>query len=519
MFLLSVLLSYLFGCISIIALLVYLYVYYGLDLREIIAEREQYQDFYPLSENEQSKNSTIDTVNYIMQFLFQEMKDTSRIRRYITNKLKIEFNELKNTRIGKLFLQDIIIQSFSLGKECPVLSDIQFEQQERDERGLIKEFVTKLHIDYKDGFSVMLDIKLAFNQTCQLSIKIKRIQGRLRLEFRREPFSHWLLVFQDEPLIDLDIKSYLSSRESSQLAHIIDQRIRHTIRRKQIWPNYKIRYRPFFPTSQQPLSTEASSVINSNLILGKFHIEIQHCDRLSIPYAIFNKENSSSLFIFLTIGINKQMCKDYLRLNRDQWIKQEIEFIPNVHKIRLKEVLYMDHIEILIEELDPIPNEIEDLNAFKQALEDKNIFLLQIQNQEIKQLEQTNLLLKPKSTNKNERKIKILVGIPLLHYVQVPYVNETIKTVENEELLTTAQQPIQDVDPSIEHQKNSSVDMINLVMMNADMLPEFQAKATLTRKPATYVEFEDKFEFPANENDQYLNICLWCKPTLDFDMP
>ncbi|CAF1417599.1 unnamed protein product [Adineta steineri] len=35
----------------------------------------------------------------------------------------------------------------------------------------------------------------------------------------------------------------------------------------------------------------------------------------------------------------------------------------------------------------------------------------------------------------------------------------------------------------------------------------------------SYVEFKDKFEFPAPENDQYLNICLWCKPTLDFDMP
>jgi hypothetical protein len=37
------------------------------------------------------------------------MKDTSKIRRYVTKKLKVEFDELKNTRIGKLFLQDIIV--------------------------------------------------------------------------------------------------------------------------------------------------------------------------------------------------------------------------------------------------------------------------------------------------------------------------------------------------------------------------------------------------------------------------
>ena len=105
-------------------------------------------------------------------------------------------------------------------------------------------------------FSVTLDITLSFDQKCQLYIKVKRIQGQLRLELRREPFSHWLLVFQDEPLIDLEIKSYISTRESSQLAQIINQQIRRAIRRKQIWPNYKIRYQPFLFASKQSLPRE-----------------------------------------------------------------------------------------------------------------------------------------------------------------------------------------------------------------------------------------------------------------------
>jgi hypothetical protein len=37
------------------------------------------------------------------------MKDTSRLRRYIMRKLNVEFNELKNSRIGKLVLQDIVV--------------------------------------------------------------------------------------------------------------------------------------------------------------------------------------------------------------------------------------------------------------------------------------------------------------------------------------------------------------------------------------------------------------------------
>ncbi len=225
----------------------------------------------------------------------------------------------------------------------------------------------------------------------------------------------------------MEIKSYISTRESSELAQIIGQQIRRSIRRKQIWPSYKIRYQPFFPTSKQPSPIDISSVINKNLIPGKFYIEIQYCDRLSIPFEIYDKEKSSLLFIFLTINIHKQMCKDYLRMNRNQWIQKQIEFIPHMHKISIKEVLYMDQTEFLLEELDPLPDGIEDVVAFQTALEDKHVFLLQIQGEEIKTLKQTNCLLE----KQNEKKIQILIGIPLLHSVKVHRVIETDKTVEN----------------------------------------------------------------------------------------
>ncbi len=72
------------------------------------------------------------------------------------HKLNTEFKELKNSRTGKIFLQNIVvciyikkrspknyksifqIQNFSIGKECPTFSDIRLERQERDERQLIK---------------------------------------------------------------------------------------------------------------------------------------------------------------------------------------------------------------------------------------------------------------------------------------------------------------------------------------------------------------------------------------------
>jgi len=108
------------------------------------------------------------------------------------------------------------------------------------------------------------------------------------------------------------------------------------------------------------------------------------------------------------------MCQDYLHINRDQWRKKQIEFIPKSYKINIKEVPYMDRMEFLIDEFDPIPNEIEDKEAFKLALEDKNIFLLEIEGQQVKTLKHIN-----RSIQENDEQIEILVGMPLLHSVRV----------------------------------------------------------------------------------------------------
>jgi hypothetical protein len=62
-----------------------------------------------LFQSERAKNSTVDAVNYLFQFLFQELKDSSRLRRYLMHKLNTEFKELKNSRTGKIFLQNIVV--------------------------------------------------------------------------------------------------------------------------------------------------------------------------------------------------------------------------------------------------------------------------------------------------------------------------------------------------------------------------------------------------------------------------
>lgn len=287
---------------------------------------------------------------------------------------------------------------------------------------------------------------MLFGHKCQLFIKVKRIQGRLRLEFRREPFSHWLLVFQDEPTIDFEVKSYFAAGESPQVANIITQQLRRAMKRKQTWPSYKIRFQPFFSGSREPSPIEVLSAKGQNLIPGVYTVLMKYCDRLSIPLVIFDKQKIPSVTVFLTVNVNEKTCADYLHIDRSRWPTKEFELTRYVHKITAKEVTYMDRTEILIEQIEPLPSGIENEATFRAALEDRNVFLLQMQGQDVKTIKQMHRLLKYKvpaspnngapssgvATNGNDDKIKIVIGMPLLHSVRVQRALESITIPETE---------------------------------------------------------------------------------------
>lgn len=287
---------------------------------------------------------------------------------------------------------------------------------------------------------------LLFGHKCQLFIRVKHIKGLLRLEFRREPFCHWLLVFQDEPSIDFEVKYYSATVERPQLAQIITQQLRRAIKRKQTWPSYKIRYTPFFPVSKEPMSTDIFSADQRNLIPGMFHIIVKFCDRLAIPLSIFDKQKASSATVFLTVNVNEEKCSEYLHIDRATWPQKEIELPRSTTKILIKEVNYIDRTELLIEDIDPLPSHHEDFSVIKAAMEDRNLFLMKIQGQEAKSLKQTNRLLKYKSTisstdsstsittTGNQDKLHLVVGMPLLHSVRVSRVIEALINTETEKV-------------------------------------------------------------------------------------
>ena len=104
-------LSYILGCFCTILLVLLGFIYYGEHVKEKVLEQEQFPKSPPFPENHRLTNLTLEMFNYLFQFLFQELKDTGKLRRFIVKKLHIEFNDIKRTQIGQIFLRDISVRS------------------------------------------------------------------------------------------------------------------------------------------------------------------------------------------------------------------------------------------------------------------------------------------------------------------------------------------------------------------------------------------------------------------------
>lgn len=71
---------------------------------------------------------------------------------------------------------------------------------------------------------------------------VKRIYGQLRLQFSRQPYTHWSFSFYTDPLLNLAVESHFQGRQlQSNITNLIVNQIKKAIKRKHTLPNYKIR--------------------------------------------------------------------------------------------------------------------------------------------------------------------------------------------------------------------------------------------------------------------------------------
>ncbi|XP_041865806.1 PDZ domain-containing protein 8 [Melanotaenia boesemani] len=259
------------------------------------------------------KAETCNFLNAIFLFLFRELQHTPVVRHWLTKKIKVEFEELLQTKTAGRLLEGLSLRDISLGNSLPVFKTAKLMKPVHlNEDGMPEELNFEVDIEYNGGFHLAIDVDLVFGKSAYLFVKMRRVVGRLRLQFTRMPFSHWSFSFLEDPLVDFEVKSQFEGRPLPQLTSIIVNQLKRVIKKKHTLPNYKIRYKPFFPFQVQPPLGSACdvdlSVQDSKLVEGRLRVTLTECSRLFI-LGSYDRET----YVHCTLELSSQEWKEKTR--------------------------------------------------------------------------------------------------------------------------------------------------------------------------------------------------------------
>nr|XP_056706059.1 PDZ domain-containing protein 8 [Euleptes europaea] len=265
----------------------------------------------------ESTEETLYWLNAICLFLFRELRDTSLVRHWVTRKIKVEFEELLQTKMTGKVLEGLSLRDVSLGDVVPLFKNIKLLRPVIcNEEGCPEELDFEVDIEYSGGFHLAIDADLVFGKSAYLFVKISRILGRLRLVFTRLPFTHWSFTFVDEPVIGFDVKSQFEGRPLPQLTSIIVNQFKKVIRRKHTLPHYKIRFKPFFPFQVVPPEEYRDrnlNIQNFSLTEGRLKVSLIECSRLLI-FGSYERETTVHCTIELSSNVWEEKQRTSIKM-------------------------------------------------------------------------------------------------------------------------------------------------------------------------------------------------------------
>ncbi|XP_030424187.1 PDZ domain-containing protein 8 isoform X2 [Gopherus evgoodei] len=245
-----------------------------------------------------SREETCYFLNAICLFLFRELRDTSLVRHWVTKKIKVEFEELLQTKMTGKVLEGLSLRDVSLGDVVPLFKSIKLIRPVIcSDEGCPEELSFEVDLEYNGGFHLAIDADLVFGKSAYLFVKISRVMGKLRLVFTRLPFTHWSFSFMDDPVIGFEVKSQFEGRPMPQLTSIIVNQFKKVIKRKHTLPNYKIRLL-IFGSYERETNVHCTFELSSNVWEEK--------SRSSIKTAELIKGNLQSVGLTLRLVPSKE---------------------------------------------------------------------------------------------------------------------------------------------------------------------------------------------------------------------
>lgn len=263
-----------------------------------------------------SSEETCHFLNAIFLFLFRELRDTALVRNWVTKKIKVEFEELLQTKMTGKVLEGLSLRDVYLGNVLPVFKAVRLIRPVVcSEEGCPEELGFEVDLEYNGGFHLAIDADLVFGKSAYLFVKLSRVMGKLKLVFTRLPFTHWYFSFMDDPLIVFEVKSQFEGRPMPQLTSIIVNQFKKVIKRKHTLPNYKIRYKPFFPFQvSSPDEYEDRDLYIQDLPLteGRLKVTLIECTRLFI-FGSYEKETNVHCTMELSSSVWEEKSRSSIK--------------------------------------------------------------------------------------------------------------------------------------------------------------------------------------------------------------
>ncbi|XP_046604736.1 PDZ domain-containing protein 8 isoform X1 [Neodiprion virginianus] len=244
-------------------------------------------------------------INLTLQFLFNELRSAERVRSWLYRKLNNEFKVLlTRSTTGKLF-DSVQLRDLHLGNQFPTIKGLEVADAKIDaDTGLLETLDLALDLHYCGNFQLSIDAKMVLGKTAYLSVQVKRVTGRARLQFTRVPYTHWSLSFYSEPILEFHVQSHFQGRQlQPQIISLITGQIRRAIRKKHTLPRYKMRYKPFF----RRLNDEDVDLIedsNRKSSPGNLEVTLLEVSRLNMNPNSFNTDEIDRIEIYCTMSVD-----------------------------------------------------------------------------------------------------------------------------------------------------------------------------------------------------------------------
>ncbi|XP_009932950.2 PDZ domain-containing protein 8 [Opisthocomus hoazin] len=263
-----------------------------------------------------SREETCHFLNAIFLFLFRELRDTALVRNWVTRKIKVEFEELLQAKVTGKVLEGLSLRDVSLGDVLPIFKAIKLIRPVAcNDEGCPEELGFEVDLEYNGGFHLAIDADLVFGKSAYLFVKISRVMGKLKLVFTRLPFTHWSFSFMDDPVIVFEVKSQFEGRPMPQLTSIIVNQFKKAIKRKHTLPNYKIRFKPFFPFQVLPHDEyEDRDLCIQDFLLteGRLKVTLIECTRL-LMFGSYERETNVHCTMELSSNVWEEKSRSSIK--------------------------------------------------------------------------------------------------------------------------------------------------------------------------------------------------------------